>query len=188
MDMLTEIIKAIAWPIASIWIAYLFRNEVRALLGRMSVFKYKELEAKFERGIETAKVQAQQLEPDKQKAWDNATLQGILTIYELFNRIAVTSPRTAIIEYWLDLEAAIDAAAKKAGIDERSTTKKITSLIEAKHIAPDTLPLFQQLKNLRNQATHLPEFSISVKDAQAYLRSVLQLGNEFRHYAVNNVA
>jgi hypothetical protein len=46
------------------------------------------------------------------------------------------------------------------------------------------MPLFHQLKDLRNQAAHMPDFSITVKGAQDYLESVLELGNEFRYYAV----
>ena len=180
-----NLLGGVAWPIAAILISYIFREEVRSLLGRISAFKYKELEAKFERDIETARAQAKRLEPDRKKVWDDATLKGVLTTYELFQRIAVTSPRAAIIEYWIDLEVAISAAARKAKIEERSITRKVEALIEAGHIEADAMPLFLKLRDIQNQATDLPEFSISLKDANAYLESVLQLGNEFRHYAVD---
>lgn len=185
MEIISEIISSLAWPVAAVWIAHLFRGEVKTLLGRISAFKYKELEAKFERGIETAKAQAKLLNPEKQKTWDNGTINGIITTFELFNRIAITSPRAAIIEYWIDLEAAISAAAKKAGIKEKSTTKTVSLLIENGSIPAEAMPLFSQLKELRNQAVHLPEFSVTTLDAQNYLDSMLRLGNEFRHYAIS---
>ncbi|MDN4262812.1 DUF4145 domain-containing protein, partial [Citrobacter freundii] len=184
MVIIAEIIKAIAWPIAAIWIAMLFKNEVRSLFGRVSQFKYKELEAQFEKGIETAKHQAQQLDHDKRKAFRKASINGVLTTFEQFNRIALTSPRAAIIEYWLDLEAAVGAAAKKAGISNSNISNQVSQLIEMGHIPANVMPLFHQLKDLRNQAAHMPDFSITVKGAQDYLESVLELGNEFRYYAV----
>ncbi|WP_310638559.1 hypothetical protein [Delftia acidovorans] len=180
-----QLLTSFAWPLAAIWISYIFRAELRSLLGRMSTFKYKEMEAKFERDIAAAKAQSSRLEPSKTKIWNDATLSGVLTTYELFQRIAATSPRAAIIEYWIDLEAAISAAAKKAKIEGRSVTKRVAALIEAGHIEADAMPLFLKLRDIRNQATHLSEFSISVEDALAYLDSVLRLGNEFRHYAVD---
>lgn len=39
MEHFVEIVKALAWPIAVIWIGYIFRSEVRQLLGRVSSFK-----------------------------------------------------------------------------------------------------------------------------------------------------
>lgn len=185
LDTFFQLLSSFAWPVAAVWISYIFRAEFRSLLGRMSTFKYKEMEAKFERDIATAKAQSIRLEPSKTKIWNDATLSGVLTTYELFQRIAATSPRAAIIEYWIDLEAAISAAAKKAKLEERSVTKKVAALIEAGHIEADIMPLFLKLRDIRNQATHLSEFSISVEDALAYLDSVLRLGNEFRHYAVD---
>ncbi|WP_217475236.1 DUF4145 domain-containing protein [Stutzerimonas stutzeri] len=187
MEIAAEIIKSIAWPIAAIWIAQLFKSEVRALFGRVSHLKYKELEAQFEKGIELAKNQARQLDHEKYKALRNASIDGILTTFELVNRIALTSPRAAIIEYWIDLEAAISAAAKKAGISSSNTSKNVSKLIEMGHVSANVMPLYMQLKELRNQATHMPDFSITAKDAQAYLKSVLELGNEFRYYAVGPV-
>lgn len=187
MEIAAEIIKALSWPIAAIWIAQLFKNEVRALSGRVSRFKYKELEAQFEKGIEVAKNQANQLDNKKYKALKSASIDGILTTFELINRIALTSPRAAVIEYWWDLEAAISAAAKKAEIHVTDTSERVSKLIRMGHISADAMPLYFQLRDLRDQATHMPDFSITAKDAQAYLTSVLALGNEFRHYATADI-
>ena len=45
MDYFVEIIKAITWPASIIWLGYIFRKEVRLLLGRLSSVKYGEVEA-----------------------------------------------------------------------------------------------------------------------------------------------
>ena len=58
MDLLVQLLIGIAWPIAVIWIAYLFKGELRLLLQRMSQFKYKVVEAKFEGGLAEAEAKA----------------------------------------------------------------------------------------------------------------------------------
>ena len=188
MEAIAQIITAIAWPVAAIWIAHLFRKEVRNLFGRVSSLKYNELEAKFERSLEEAKEKVKLLKSERRTAWDTATLQGISTTYELFQRIAETSPRAAIIEYWVDLEAAVAAAARKAEIEVKgpfNARKLVDELITLGKVPKDVAPAFDQLRDIRNQAVHLADFSLSVQDAQSYLQSVLGLGNEFRRYAVD---
>ena len=187
MEVVAQIIAAIAWPAAIIWVAYLFRREVRSLFGRVSSLKYNELEAKFERNLEEAKEKVKLLKADQRAEWDKGTLQAVSTTYELFQRIAEISPRAAIVEYWMDLEAAVAAAARTAGIESKSpfnSRELVKQFIALKKMTDDVLPAYDQLRELRNQAVHLQDFSLSLKDAHSYLQSVLGLGNEFRSYAV----
>ncbi|MCB1735693.1 MAG: hypothetical protein H6981_01060 [Gammaproteobacteria bacterium] len=184
MDDLARLLDSVAWPVAAVWMTYLFRKEVRSLFGRLSVFKYKELEASFESDLKAVEEQAKLLRADE-GAWNNASLRGVVTTYELFLRIAETSPKAAIIEYWIDLEAAITKAAEKAGIQTKPTGTAVKELIDLGKTTEDVYPVFRELRRLRNQAINLPDFSISIEDAQSYLQSVLQLGNVFRDYVVS---
>ena len=186
MEILASLIIGIAWPIATVWIALSFRDEARLLLGRVSTLKYKELEAKFEKTLEVTKKQVKQLSIEERKKWNEGTIKSVLTTHELFQRIAKISPRAAIIEYWTDLEVAISFAAKKAGINKESAIAATKKLIEDKNITPEILPLVEQLQNLRNQAAHLSDKSVSEEEALTYLDVVLKVGNEFRRYGVKN--
>jgi len=186
MEILSNLIIGIAWPIAIVWIALSFRDEVRLLLGRVSTLKYKEMEAKFERTLSATKKQVKQLSNEERENWDKGKIKGVLTTHELFQRIAKTSPRAAIIEYWVDLEAAISFAAEKAGIKKESAVEATSELVRNKCVTPDILPLVRDLKKLRNQAIHLADKSISEDEALTYLDVVLHVGNEFRRYGVKN--
>lgn len=53
MEHLIALIDSLVWPVALVWIGYLFRKEVRGLIGRVSQLKYKGAEAHFEKVINT---------------------------------------------------------------------------------------------------------------------------------------
>ena len=65
MEHFVEIIKAIAWPIAIVWLGYVFRSEVRQLLGRMSSLKYKDMEANFDKQLAKAESEAKSITVNK---------------------------------------------------------------------------------------------------------------------------
>ncbi|WP_444944357.1 hypothetical protein ACJJIK_04565 [Microbulbifer sp. ZKSA006] len=187
MDHLVKIIDSVVWPIAAIWLGYIFRSEVRTLLGRMSQFKYKDVEAKFEKQLVQAEVEATSLKEKPQKTWEQATTRGVLTQYEQFKRIAQASPRAAILEAWLDVEVAVFAAAEKAGLEVKAqshTHQLANHLISLELIPKETLSVFNSLRKLRNQATHLPDFTLSEEEADRYLELALKVANTFRHYAI----
>jgi hypothetical protein len=186
MEQLVKFIEAIAWPFAIIWLAYMFRREVRQLLGRMSTFKYKDMEANFEKELLKAETEAKKITTIEGKTWEDATARAVTTQFEQFQRIAEISPRAAILESWLDVEVAIMAAAEKAGLEVKAPVN-ITQL--AKHlfamgaINNEVVPVFQSIRNLRNQAAHMAEFTLSYEEAIKYLNLALGVANTFRRYA-----
>jgi hypothetical protein len=96
----------------------------------------------------------------------------MFTQYEQFRRIAELSPRAAILEAWIDVEVAIYAAAKKAGLEVKgpanaySLARNLVSLGKVPH---DIMPFFEKLRRLRNNAAHLPDFVLDEIEANKYL-------------------
>lgn len=176
------------WPITTIWLGYIFKGEVRALLGRITQFKYKDVEANFDKQLVQAELEATKLKSSLPKEWEQATLRGVLTQYEQLKRIAQASPRAAIIEAWLDVEVAVCAAAKKAGLEVKfnfNTYELANKLASLDVIPKETLSVFNSLRKLRNQTTHLPDFTLSQEEADRYLDLALKVANTFRHYALD---
>lgn len=188
MEYLVKIIDSAVWPIAAIWLGYIFRGEVRALLGRISQFKYKDVEAKFEKQLVQAEVEATNLKEKPTKTWEQATTRGVLTQYEQFRRIAQSSPRAAILEAWLDVEVAVFAAAEKADLEvkaQSNTHQLANHLVSLELIPKETLLVFNSLRKLRNQAIHLPDFTLNEDEAERYLELALTVANTFRHYVID---
>ena len=191
METFVKLIETIAWPTTVIWLGYLFRSELRQLLGRLESLKYKDAEAKFNQQLREAEKVAPPASRKLAVSWEKASARGVVTQYEQFRRIAEVSPRAAILEAWLDVEAAVYAAAERAKLEVRGQTNVHSlarNLMSLGKVPEDVMPFFEQLRRLRNNAAHLPDFVLDEGEANKYLELSLGLANTFREYAVSNDA
>lgn len=144
MEHFTDLVASLAWPAALVWIAYLFRDEVRGLFGRVSQFKFRDLEANFER--ELGKIEREKVAEadsrgtnDRVKSGDQSPPKGSDTLglrvesvpssplgdpvypppyddrYQQLLRIAEISQSAAILEAWTQLEVSISRALPRFG-------------------------------------------------------------------------
>jgi uncharacterized protein YutE (UPF0331/DUF86 family) len=164
MDYIVEIIKAIAWPVAIVWVGYVFRAEVRQLLGRVSSLKYKDMEASFDKQLAKAESEYQSISIEKKSSDDLSQIEQLL-------RIAEVSPRAAIVEAWTLIEMAASKQGLKAGVAlQRTSPKMIVDYLQSSgELPPNSIEIIEQLRKLRNQAVHMPDFAISQSEAERYL-------------------
>jgi len=187
IDAISKLLASIAWPVSAVLIAYFFREELRKLFERLESLKYKDAEAKFNQQLKEAEKAAEPVKQRVPEGWEKATGRAMFTQYEQFRRIAEVSPRAAILEAWIDVEVAIYAAAKKAGLEVKGPSNSYSlarNLVSLGKIPDDILPFFEQLRRLRNNAAHLPDFVLDESEANKYLDLSLGLANTFRGYAV----
>jgi hypothetical protein len=166
---IVQLIVGIAWPAATVWVVYILRREVKALLLRLSIFKYGDLEAKFESSLAEAEAKfltigATKLQPTALKIEDS-------TRYEQLCRIADVSPRAAILEAWILIEtaAAKSGAVQGINIARINVPMHIDQLIRSNLLPKDSVELVKKLRTIRNQAAHLPDFTVSKADALRFL-------------------
>jgi uncharacterized protein YutE (UPF0331/DUF86 family) len=164
MEHFVEIIKAIAWPIAIVWLGYVFRSEVRQLLGRISSLKYKDMEANFDKQLAKAESEAKSITLNKKSNENLSQTEQLL-------RIADVSPRAAIVEAWTLIEMAASKKGLKAGVAlPRTSPKMIVDYLQMSGDLPqNSIKLIEQLRKLRNQAVHMPDFAINQSEAERYL-------------------
>ena len=109
--------------------------------------------------------------------------------------LAEIVPRAAMLEAWRELELALERIAIFEGYSigasiegERHSGPPGTGrhlspplfvrfLFDKKLIDKATLTVFEELRLLRNQASHVPQFQPSVADAKEYVRASLALVN-----------
>lgn len=164
MDILTfiaELVKAAAWPLAAIVIALIFRQQLRALLSRIRKGKVGPAEFEFEQEVKELLEQAPPQLPPPQVGTPTVTL-------------ATTNPRAAILEAWLGVESSVHQLAYNSHLPAPSTLRNPSSIIRAiekSGILPsDDVALFNDLRVLRNQATHDPDFSPSPESVIKYVQ------------------
>lgn len=174
MTDLVALISALAWPAAAVWISYLFRSEIRGLVSRMSHLKYKDMEATFERELKDAEASAESISKQQTPALPKPEL---LSKLEQLQRIADVSPRAAILEAWLLVEGAAGESGfvQGAAIPRVNPMLFVDWLVRERKVPADSVKVVSALRDLRNKAAHLPDFSISRDEAERYLRLAVQL-------------
>ena len=165
MDVLTfivEIVKAIAWPVAAIFIALLFREQIVALLKRLKNGKIGPAEFEFEEDIRALK--------DEVMA-ETAAPHFLLRKRSI--RRAASDPRSAILNAWLNVESEAMMVATKKGLITELEARNPGSVVRA-ILRADILPqryalLLNELRYLRNQAAHELDFNPAADAVLSYV-------------------
>ncbi|MBC8527259.1 MAG: hypothetical protein H8D22_10505 [Candidatus Cloacimonetes bacterium] len=188
MEHLIKLVETLAWPAAAIWLSYIFRSEIRKLLGRVSALKYKDIEAKFEKELTAAEEEAKKAIPEKAKfiSGDEESVYPAPydSRYEQLLRIADESPRAALLEAWIEVESSLSEAAEKFNIynSRRVPPRKVViELINTGKYAKTILPLFEDLRGLRNEAAHAPQFVPSKRQTRRYLQMAIEMALTFQN-------
>jgi hypothetical protein len=174
VELLVTLIVGIAWPIATVWIAYLFRGELKGLVARISQVKYKDVEAKFEKGLAEAEAEVRKVERAAPPALPQPER---LSQLDQLRRIAEVSPRAAIMEAWV----LIETSAASAGFVSGTAIPRVNPRLLAQHLASsgkipeESVVLMDKLRQLRNQAAHLPDFALNQDEAERYLELAVKI-------------
>lgn len=174
MELLVQLIVGTAWPLTVIWVAHSFRGELKALLSRMSHFKYKDAEAKFESILIEAEANVAAVE---QAATPALPAPDSISKYHQLRRIAEVSPRAAIMESWV----LVEDAAGSAGYVQGATIPRVNVLLFVDDLVKEgKLPLeasnlIENLRKLRNQASHVSDFRLSQEEADRYIKLAVKI-------------
>lgn len=172
---IAAIVKALAWPVAAVVIAVIFRSQIGALLARIRKGKIGPAEFEFEQEVQAlaeqipAQLQEQQV--------------GTPTV-----SLATSNPRAAILEAWLGVEGALRLLALNRGLlsprEQRNPVSLVRTIQSEGALQPEDVALFNDLRVLRNQATHDSGFSPSAESVIKYVQ--LASGLRARFEAVAN--
>lgn len=183
MDIFTfisELTKAVIWPITVILLAILLRNPILELFPLLRRLKYKELELEFAQEISELKAEAMIVEQGAERN----TLQVLSTSSNLLNLVTF-STRAAIMEAWLEVEsAAISVASSFWRQPPTDTFRNMPRLgeylLQCKVIDEKQLIIFNKLRDLRNKAVHAQELQLSETDAKSYVQLASDLARHIR--------
>ena len=173
LSFIAAIVKALAWPLTVLGIFLVLRRPLAGLLPLLARLRFKDLELDFGRRLAEARAEAATL-PATQLPAPTATNDDALI------RLADASPRAAILEAWLRVEAAALTAARRRGTTEpisqlRTPGRLIESLEELGVIDARQAAVFHELRSLRNSAAHALGFEPSPEAARDYVRLAARL-------------
>jgi hypothetical protein len=175
-------IAALAWPTASFAIVLLLRKPLRSLLPLVQRLKYKELEVEFGRRVEEVRADVvRELPRSAQLEMQPSLVEGP------FAALAALSPRSAVLEAWREVElAALEAARRLGGheLGEQTLTYRAIKFLERQErLDSSVISLLRDLRDLRNQAAHAPEFVLSKESALEYVKSTHVVASYLRGLA-----
>lgn len=177
MDLLTftsKFIEAIVWPAATILLVLILRKEISTLAPLIKRLKAGPLEAEFEREVKALRA----LELDELHG-NTATSQGVSS-KSLLYQLAELHPRSAILEAWIQLEAAARSilGAHSAVVSQNAylpAARLMEPLAQKQLVDQRQVTLFHELRRLRNEVAHLQGLAPTAESARAYVDLAAQL-------------
>jgi N-glycosylase/DNA lyase len=181
MDVFTftsEMVKSLAWPSATIYLVFLLRKPIIELIPLMKKLKYKELELEFSQEIQDLKYKSNDALPEKQKPLEKTATSKALDLVSY-------STRAAIIEAWIELEAAAVEVASSFWDNPpsdvfRNDPKLGEYLHKCKVLDDKQLVIYNKLRHLRNKSAHAEDLNLSESDARSYVEMASHLINHIK--------
>lgn len=181
MDYFIKLIEALAWPITTLILVFSFHRQLSKLILRLSSFKYKDIEAIFEAGLQEIESEVPNLITDKPKI-ESSTLLSLpsanISVFDNLANLAEISPRAAVTEAWRHVEQTARGAASAAGIESSNmfpVRDVVQELVKENIFSKQSIHVFGKLKRLRNKAAHAPEFALDKNEAEKYIELALTL-------------
>ena len=174
MDLVVQLVKALAWPTITVFFALLFRRDIGRAINRTSKLKYKDFELSLTEAEAKVIAISETVLPKLPIVVEDETLERL-------RRIADESPSLAIVEAYKMVE---DAAAKSGFIQGSHVPRVNTPLyidwvIRMNKLRPEDQELVRTLRNLRNQAVHAtltePELVLTKSEVERYLQLAAQV-------------
>jgi hypothetical protein len=165
----TKIVESLAWPAATVTLVCILRDDIRKLLPFLKKLKAGPVEAEFEREVKELRNATRGPEQivAADSTYDTASKQFLVQLAEMH-------PRSAILESWVRVEAAARAALSKREASIAVTTyvpaaRLAEPLIQQQIINQSQVTLFHELRRLRNEVAHSPDFEPTTDAAIAYV-------------------
>jgi uncharacterized protein YutE (UPF0331/DUF86 family) len=168
MEYFVQLVDALAWPVTVFLGIYLLRAPLIELIPQLKKLKYKELEMEFERELDSLSRKSQ-----KSKSRIKVKTEESERSDYYLERVKELSPRTAIMESWIELESAAISTAKRFGLAPQdkpvSFMSAVLALKDAGVLTQQDVENISELRALRNKAAHNVELPVSNKEAAKFM-------------------
>jgi hypothetical protein len=178
LTFITRIVDALAWPGTVIVVLILIRKELPEIARNLRKLKIKGVELEFG---EAAKAVASEAKDAVPSGGANTRLMGQPKdeLAERLYSIAELAPRAAILEAWLQVEAAaVDVIRKKSSPNLKSLPGPMRlrdNLMKIEILNPKQMAVFENLRILRNEAVHLAEAQFTRASVENYIEAALAM-------------
>lgn len=181
MDWLTfisKIVDALAWPGAFLAVLLVIRRELPAIVRSLRKLKFRDVELEFGEAAKAVAAEAREAVPPSEPSVRLAG-QPREEIGFRLAAIAELSPRAAILESWLQVEAAAADVIRKRGTANLSSMpgpmRLRDGLIRLEVLNSKQAEVFESLRELRNKAVHFPDAEFTKSAIASYIEAALSM-------------
>lgn len=170
LALVVGLVEALAWPVAAVVLALLFRSQVSTLLQSIKRGKIGSAEFEFEREVQAIEARIPDLPslPPPASAAKDAT----------------ANPRGTVLEAWLKVEDRVIDLAMRRGLTNATARRYAPASLRAVRnsglLPPAHLNLLSELQELRDRAAHDPDFSPDPDAILSYVRLAADLEHQLR--------
>lgn len=169
MQFTIELLDKLVWPGVVVYLFFVLRKPLSALIPQAKKLKYKDFEVEFSQELKAVKKQAEGAFPELKQDKKTVLIAS-----------AGTLPNSAVLEAWKVVDEAAESLikSKRSDVDlDVSTHYKLIENILVKGNIIDTKKgkLFNELRQLRNKVAHAKGFEVGRAEAIQYIELCFKL-------------
>lgn len=180
LTFLSKIVEALAWPAVVVGVLLYLRKEFPSIVRSLRKLKFKDVELEFGEEAIALAAETKRIVPAA-KSDVKLLGQDEDAVVARLNSIAELSPRAAILEAWLLVEAAAaDLIRKQSSMALTANPGPMRireGLRRAEVLTPPQEAAFEHLRRLRNEAVHAPEAEFTAAAVAGYIESAVAMAS-----------
>ncbi|WP_454867533.1 hypothetical protein [Pseudomonas farris] len=189
LTFLSSIVNAVAWPATLVVLLVLIREQLPQLAKSLRRLKYKDIEMEFGEAAKAIANEVQAIMPAAQ-ADNKIAGQEKEEVKARLEAIAELAPRAAILESWLQVEAAAADVIRQNNLGVLTPYPGPMRLRDSLHkggiLNKRQLAIFEQLRTLRNEAVHVPEAEFTKAAVSNYIESSIAIASYLEGRAMDS--
>lgn len=177
LDWVAEMAGALAWPLAALVIALVFRRPLLALLARLDELSWGDKAARFAHKLDRLESESPPAAalPD---GGDDAPEVALTGDHGRFLKLLDLSPNAAVLDSWSRVEEALQGLAGAHALASADAAEAGRALQRRGVLPARTVGMIGEMRALRNAAAHNQD--ISVSDALRFRNLAKGVLNEIR--------
>jgi hypothetical protein len=164
LEFVSSVAGSLAWPVAAVIIAIVFRIQIAGLLKRIKEASWGDTKVSFADELDKIEKDALSIDllPDAQGVQNALATQPI---DNRFQALVAISPNAAIMDSWRGIEKSIRELASTHNLSENLGDMRVDQLalgLKSKgHLTVAAMKTISEMRKLRNRAAHNDEITVT---------------------------
>jgi hypothetical protein len=171
LQFFAALIGAVAWPVTLIVGFFILKSHLSALFPFIEKLRYKDFELEFRKSLQDLSEKSRGILASQEVEILPAAVSSRDKLYSL----AEISPRSAILEAWLQVETAAAETVQRLSLAPSNKVVGVAPLRLGDYLRrgdilnPAQMEIFNRLRELRNKAVHIGDATFQLQEVMEYI-------------------